>query len=1212
MPVTEFGQAVVVFVFTVVSNLVDATLEDWGLQVGWSDTQSIATGNAGQHDMEIEVEDDINEKRRRHREHLWRTNTVMAVEVFGKFMEHKRTSTLLRLARRNLCEHWNRLFQRLQILEAHSSSSNSKIASELFAQLTGCIQRCLSQEYQPSQHQAIRTLIDAGSRTSAFEHNYGAGRAAPWLPFDLFMEDAMEGKQLPATSAIEILSELTKSLQAVNGASWQETFLALWIAALRVVQREREPLEGPVPHLDARLCMLLSITPLAVVNIIEEEERVLQSAGNNLATNECEKDKILLARKSAALVSSLQILGQFDGLLVPPPSVVSAANQAAARAASFVSSLNGGSGGFDGLTSNDNSSKAVGNMRHLIVEACIARRLIDSSAYFWPGYVGGLVNPLPYSTTVQGSPWSAFMDGAQLSVSLRNALIATPASSLAELEKIYQIAIYGIEEERSAAASILCGASLIRGWNVQEHAVRLVVRLLSPPAPADYAGPGSHLVAYAPLLYAVLVGVTSVDAVHILSLYGMIPDVAAALMPVCEIFGSISPAVPQTYSTGEDISIYMVFSYAFLLLLRLWKFYRPPHEHCLLGRGAPVGSELTLEYLLLLRNNQLSSSLKMTQDKNIDSIEECQVKRLSVSATNLPLSSISVKDRSLGLPSSLVQPLFIESFPKLKAWYCQHRACIASTLSGLVRGDPVHQIADRLLTMMLRKMNRGGTATTTTGTSASSSLSSSSGSLGEDASLRPLLPAWDLLAAVPFVVDAVLTACAHGRLSPRDLTTGLRDLVDFLPASLATIVSYFTAEVTRGIWKPASMNGTDWPSPAANLSTIEAEIKEVLAATGVHVPSLVTAGGNAPATLPLPLAALVSLTITFKVDKSSDFLNGVAGPALESTAAGSPWPSTPIVAALWVQKVRRWHDYIVFFSSRTVFKQDKHAVIQLLRSCFAAALGSSNTLMSKLTVHGGVGALLGHGFCSHAAPGGMSPVAPGILYLRTYRAICDIMFVTEEILSLVVGVARDLAASGVSPEHPGQTVKPAQRLKSQNMSLASAVAKVKQASALGASLLCISGGSGLVQMLYQETLPTWFLSRNGTNAKSGARFSILEGYAIAHFSVLCGACAWGINSSYFSRRRPRIVSHHMEFLASALHGKISLGCEHATWKAYVLGFLSMVVTCVPDWISDVNLETLRRLATGLRWWNEPELAFALLERGGPTAMSAAAELIISQ
>lgn len=72
------------------------------------------------------------------------------------------------------------------------------------------------------------------------------------------------------------------------------------------------------------------------------------------------------------------------------------------------------------------------------------------------------------------------------------------------------------------------------------------------------------------------------------------------------------------------------------------------------------------------------------------------------------------------------------------------------------------------------------------------------------------------------------------------LTPGLKDLADFLPASLATIVSYFSAEVTRGVWKPAFMNGTDWPSPAANLQNVEEQIKKILAETGVDVPSLTT------------------------------------------------------------------------------------------------------------------------------------------------------------------------------------------------------------------------------------------------------------------------------------------------------------------------------------------------------------------------------------
>lgn len=73
---------------------------------------------------------------------------------------------------------------------------------------------------------------------------------------------------------------------------------------------------------------------------------------------------------------------------------------------------------------------------------------------------------------------------------------------------------------------------------------------------------------------------------------------------------------------------------------------------------------------------------------------------------------------------------------------------------------------------------------------------------------------------------------------------GLKDLADYLPATLATIVSYFSAEVTRGIWKPAYMNGTDWPSPAANLSTVEQQIKKILATTGVDVPSLLVGSSS--------------------------------------------------------------------------------------------------------------------------------------------------------------------------------------------------------------------------------------------------------------------------------------------------------------------------------------------------------------------------------
>lgn len=39
--------------------------------------------------------------------------------------------------------------------------------------------------------------------------------------------------------------------------------------------------------------------------------------------------------------------------------------------------------------------------------------------------------------------------------------------SLAEVEKIFEIAVGGSNEEKMYAATILCGASLVRGWNLQ-------------------------------------------------------------------------------------------------------------------------------------------------------------------------------------------------------------------------------------------------------------------------------------------------------------------------------------------------------------------------------------------------------------------------------------------------------------------------------------------------------------------------------------------------------------------------------------------------------------------------------------------------------------------------------------------------------------------------------------------------------------------------
>lgn len=213
-------------------------------------------------------------------------------------------------------------------------------------------------------------------------------------------------------------------------------------------------------------------------------------------------------------------------------------------------------------------------------------------------------------------------------------------------------------------------------------------------------------------------------------------------MPICEVFGSCSPNMSWSLSSSEEVSSHAVFSNAFTLLLKLWRFNQPPMED-VIGDVTPV-PHLTPEYLLLARNAQLASYENPTKNKN-------KASRLS----------------RFAYPSSR-GPVFMDSFPKLKRWYRKHQECLASILSGQVSGNPVHHIVEALLGMMFRKINRGGPSVSTTSGSSSSSAS------GTDESYLALkIPAWDILEAVPFALDAALTACAHEKISPRELTTGL-------------------------------------------------------------------------------------------------------------------------------------------------------------------------------------------------------------------------------------------------------------------------------------------------------------------------------------------------------------------------------------------------------------------------------------------------------
>ena len=83
----------------------------------------------------------------------------------------------------------------------------------------------------------------------------------------------------------------------------------------------------------------------------------------------------------------------------------------------------------------------------------------------------------------------------------------------------------------------------------------------------------------------------------------------------------------------------------------------------------------------------------------------------------------------------------------------------------------------------------------------------------------------------------------------------------------------------------------------------------------------------------------------------------------------------------------------------------------------------------------------------------------------------------------------------------------------------------------------------------------------------------------------------------------------MDFFAGVLEGNVSLGCDPATWKAYLSCLVGLMVSFTPSWIQEVKLEMLRKLANGLRGWHECELGLSLLEIGGTAAIGLVAELV---
>jgi hypothetical protein len=242
-------------------------------------------------------------------------------------------------------------------------------------------------------------------------------------------------------------------------------------------------------------------------------------------------------------------------------------------------------------------------------------------------------------------------------------------------------------------------------------------------------------------------------------------------MPLCEALGKYPPPSSNQSSTKEEVSAYSVFSLAFLFLLRLCKFYGPDKEPHPYKYAGPARPDLKLDFLVLMRDSRIHNNC----------------------TTSMKHFMNNVVDKFHDLRSHSVH---VDSFPKLRTWYFGNQACLVPDISDKCNPSRMDQVADSILIFICHKINKlnthkwpmsdsgGGssnsnsaiTGTTFSTICSSTSVSNGSGSLGSmfEDKLQgpPLYPAWELLEAIPLVLEAVLTACAYGQMSSRDLTTG--------------------------------------------------------------------------------------------------------------------------------------------------------------------------------------------------------------------------------------------------------------------------------------------------------------------------------------------------------------------------------------------------------------------------------------------------------
>lgn len=104
-------------------------------------------------------------------------------------------------------EKFNCLLQRFQFLESlELASPELKSVNQVLTKVSANIRGVSHFDYCLSKHQLVGMLVDVGSCKTFLRCNYRTCQSPCWVPFDIYMENAMDSRQIPTKSAIDVLT----------------------------------------------------------------------------------------------------------------------------------------------------------------------------------------------------------------------------------------------------------------------------------------------------------------------------------------------------------------------------------------------------------------------------------------------------------------------------------------------------------------------------------------------------------------------------------------------------------------------------------------------------------------------------------------------------------------------------------------------------------------------------------------------------------------------------------------------------------------------------------------------------------------------------------------------------------------------------------------------------------------------------------------------